>query len=174
MIASVATVALAQKPHPHAMTGMKPAPMKNMSKSDWQNMYNQAETLFAKKNAEGVMKYMAPDFTMTMMGKTQTRDEALASLKQWFSMMKTLHASMQVVKVVHKGNTDIVTDKFRMTGTMMMGPKKTGKYVDTGTETCTWTKMGNHWMMQKMVSVGEKMTMDGKPFDPNKMGGGGG
>lgn len=154
------------------MMRMKMAPMKPMSKAQWQGMYNQAEMLFDKKDADGIFRYMAPDFSMTMMGQKMNTEQAKASMKQWFGMMKDLHAKMTVTSVMSKANMAMVTDSFHMSG-HMMNPKtkKWSKYVDSGMETATWVRMGGKWMMKSLTMKGEKMTMDGKPFDPSKMGG---
>jgi hypothetical protein len=38
----------------------------------------------------------------------------------------------------------------------------------------TWTKTGKGWRILKFEDMaGDKYWMDGKPFDPSKMGGGG-
>ena len=48
---------------------------------------------------------------------------------------------------------------------------KMHKYDDRGMETMRWARMNGKWMMKSIKSSGEKMTLDGKPFDPSKMGG---
>jgi hypothetical protein len=38
----------------------------------------------------------------------------------------------------------------------------------------TWTKVGNDWKILHSEDKSQEMTLDGKPFDPSKMAGGGG
>jgi ketosteroid isomerase-like protein len=175
IVVSMATAGLAQGKMPaKAMTGMKAVPVRNMSKADWQKMYNEAEKCFANKDVASLTKYMTPDFTMTTGGKTKDLAGSKQGLTQFFGMMKTLRATMTVTKVSQKGDMAMVTDSYRMSGNMMsMNPKvkKTSKMVDTGTETATWVKVKGKWMMKKLVSTDDKVTIDGKVVDPNKMGG---
>lgn len=163
VVASVVALSGAQH-KPDKMAGGK------MTKAQWQKMYNEAEKMFAKKDADALFGYMAPDFSMTSQGHTMTGDQAKASMKEWFGMMKTLHAKMTVTKVENKNGMTVVTDHFNMSGMTMPDPKthKSGKLVDTGTEMCTWTNMNGKWMMKSIVSKDEKMTMNGKPFTPPK------
>ena len=143
-----------------------------MTRAQWQAMYDQADKAFDKMDSKSIFMYMAPDFTLTMMGKTQGKDEAEAGLKKWFGMMKSLHCTMTITKVSGDMNHAVVVDHFNNWGMTKPDPKthKSGKYVDRGTETATWEKMNGKWMMKSLVSKDEKMTMNGKPFNPN-MGG---
>jgi len=138
-----------------------------MSVADWQKMYDQAETAFDSKDANAIFKYMTPDFTMTMQGQTMSAAQAKSEMKIWFGMMKTLHCSMKVVKAPGGASSATVVDNFKNTGDMV-DPKthKTGKLVDTGTETLSWVKLKGKWMIKSIVTNKEKMTLNGKPFSP--------
>lgn len=138
-----------------------------MSKAEWQKMYDMAAKLFDKKDADALFSHMAPDFTIVMGKRTMKGDEARTSMKTWFGMMKELHCKMTVSTVSSKGDTTTIVDHFHNTGTMI-DPKthKPGKFVDTGTETATWVKVGGDWKMKRLVSSDEKMTLNGKPFNP--------
>jgi hypothetical protein len=176
MVSTVVT-ALAQEKGMQAkpMMKMKAAPMKpmkTMSKAEWQGMYDKAAMAFSHKDADGIFRYMTPDFSMTMMGQNMNTAQAKASMKQWFGMMKDLHCKFMLTSVKNNGSMVTVMDKFNMWGTMMdPKTKKPAKYTDMGSETATWVRMNGHWMMKKLVSKDEKMTLNGKPFDPTKMGG---
>jgi len=139
-----------------------------MTQAEWQTMYDGAAKMFDAKDAEGILSSCTPDFKITMMGKTENRKKAMADMKTWFAMMKTMSCSMHVVKVAGNDKTATVVDKFNNTGMTNPDPKthKSSKLVDTGTETATWTKVKGKWMMKKLVISDEKMTMDGKPFMP--------
>lgn len=168
-IAMCAVLAYAQKPMTTSLTsGQNPK-----TKADWQRMYSEAAKLMEKKDAKSLFSVMTPDFTMTMMGKTSGREESQKGMEQWFGMMKNIRASMTVTKVVVKGDTATITDRYRTSGTTLPDPKtkKSGKLVDAGVETATWTRVNGQWMMKKLAMVTQKMTMNGKPFNPNTMGG---
>ncbi|HTQ08862.1 MAG TPA: nuclear transport factor 2 family protein [Fimbriimonadaceae bacterium] len=136
-----------------------------MTVADWQKMYDQAEQAFDRKDADSVFSYTTADFKMKMGGHTMTKQESLASMKQWFSMMKTLHASLKVVKATGSATSATVVDNFRNTG-QMIDPKthKPGQFVDVGTETLSWVKIKGKWMIKSLVTNNEKMTLNGKPL----------
>ncbi len=173
LMVSTAAIALAQGKTMQAkpMTKMKVAPGSMMpSKAEWQRNYDMAAKSFEKKDVDAVFKYMTPDFTMTMMGQTMKAGPAKAGLKQWFGMVKDHHMKFTITGVKNNGNMVMVMDKVSSWGTMMdPKTKKWGKFTDTGMETATWVRVKGKWMMKKLVSTGEKMTFNGKPY--NMMGG---
>jgi ketosteroid isomerase-like protein len=138
---------------------------KAMSVAEWQKGYNEAAKAFERKDANAIMAYMAPGFTMTMNGKTRNAAEAKKGLQEWFGMMKNLHCKMTVTSAKHNGGVAVVTDNFRNWGMTMPDPKtkKSGKLVDTGTEKATWVWLNGKWMMKTIVTINEKITIDGKP-----------
>ncbi len=138
-------------------------------KVNWQKMYDKAAKDFDNRNADAIFSYMAPDFTMTMGGHPMTADQAKAQMKQWFAMMKTMRCTFKIKKVTDAGGMTMIVDDFVMTGMSKPDPKthKSDKYVDSGTERATWVQMGGKWMMKKLLMVKEKMTRNGKPFNPS-------
>lgn len=150
---------------------LKPPVNKPMTKAQWQKAYNDAAKMFDKMNADAIFQVMTPDFKLTMMGQTLNATQAKASLKQWFATMKNLHCSMTITKVDGDANHATITDNFNNWGMTKPDKKhKSGKLVDKGTEVAEWVQTKGVWRMKSLTSTNEKMTMDGKPFNPN-MGG---
>lgn len=134
----------------------------------WQKEYDKAEKAFERLDIKQIMSWMAPDATMTSMGKTETKAQAEASMKQWFAMMKNLKCDFKVTSVKEKGDMAMVVAKTKMMGMMkpMGNDKKAHMMGSAATETFTWRKMKGKWMITRIVTTDEKMTMDGKPYKP--------
>lgn len=170
MVSAVALSGAQGKPAKPA--NMKLLPQKTMSKADWQKMYDMAGKAFDKMDADSLFSYMAPGFTMTMGGHTMTAEQAKGQMKGWFAMMKNLHCKFTVTKVSGVGGMALVTDDFAQSGMTKPNPKtkKSDKYADVGSEQATWIKVNGKWMMKKLVTTKENMTMNGKPFKPSMSG----
>ncbi|HVT11782.1 MAG TPA: hypothetical protein VHE55_05915 [Fimbriimonadaceae bacterium] len=165
-IAMISVVAFAGAQGKPTKPVMKMAPH---HKVNWQQMYDKAAKDFDSRNTDAIFSYMTPDFTMTMGGQTMTTEQAKGQMKAWMSMMKSVHCTFKIKKVSEAGGMTMVVDDFMMTGMSKPNPKthKSDKYVDAGTEQATWVQMNGKWMMKKLVSVKEKMTKNGKPFNPS-------
>lgn len=165
-IAACAALSLAQSHQAGHMPKPTP-PAPKMSKADWQKMYDKAEMYFNKRDADSIFKYMAPGAKMVMDGKEMSAKDGKAGMKQWFSMMKSLKCNLTVTSATQNGNMATVKDTFDDTG-VMMNPetKKDSKYTGKGSETMTWVWMDGKWMIKKLVINSNKMTLDGKPFNP--------
>jgi hypothetical protein len=111
-----------------------------------------------------------PDFTMTAMGKTTKKKESLQSLKMFFDMASNIKASFKMGKVTASADVGTVDTEGNTTYDMTGPDKKTHKGTMMEWYTETWKKQGNSWKLSKMVSTRPpKMTMDGKPMNPNMM-----
>jgi ketosteroid isomerase-like protein len=112
---------------------------------------------------------MAPDFKMQMGKQTWNRKQSMDMMKQQLAMTKSFDKwDYTFGPVTRKGNmaTGIVHEH---TATTVMGQdKKLHKMTDTGASKSTFRRMGREWKVVNVVSMGGKMTMDGKPYDPMK------
>ncbi len=107
-------------------------------------------------------------------GKTMSLKEWMAAMDMNMKSMKSItKMKMTVGNVKVMGNKATAKETFMMEGTMpnMKDPKKTSKMMVMGTSTSTYEKMGGKWMVVLSKDTSQKMTIDGKPFDPSKMGG---
>lgn len=116
----------------------------------------------------------SPNFTYTTAdGKVSKKKEAMAGLKGMFDSMKTIKYTFEMGKFkAEKGVFTVeLSNHYKMT---MDGPDKKVHTMTMDQKTIeTFAKVKGKWIIQGIKDVGPaKGTMDGKPFDPNKMGGG--
>lgn len=119
-------------------------------------------------------KASTADFTMTEMGRTMTKKESLQQMAEMNKMYKMTKVKVKILSAVTKGNKG--TAKTTMHTEMVSLPAKKGDKTHVITTesyyTETYVRVGNSWKIQKIVPTKPgKMLMDGKPFDPPKMGG---
>jgi ketosteroid isomerase-like protein len=116
---------------------------------------------------------VTPNFVYVENGQKQNVDQMLANMKMGIGMMKKVTvAQAKVLSLKEKGNTGVAKAQHTIGG-LIPGPDgKTQTMVVTGTVEETYVKQGGKWKMSKMHWLSQKMTMNGKPFDPAAMGGG--
>ncbi len=135
-----------------------------------------AKKAFNSKDLKFFETTAAPDFVEKSMGKTVNRQQSMANMKQMFAGAKSMNCWFELQSASAKGGVGIAMTHSRMTAIMnpmKKGDKKTHAMKGEGWTKMTWVKMGKTWKL-KMIEDAKpsKMTMDGKPFDPSKMGGG--
>lgn len=124
---------------------------------------------FGKIVKAGVTK----DFKYVENGQTQTLDQMIEGMRMGFAMMtKVTKCEAKIKTLKETGNSGTATIWHSMAGDMKMEDGKTHKMTFEGTSTNTFRKEGGKWKMSSMVWGKQTMKMDGKPFDPTKMGGG--
>lgn len=132
----------------------------------WQKGYDRLEMIFNKKDLGTLHQAMAPSFTMTSMGKTENHTQAMASVKEWFAMAKSIKTMFKVNKVTRSGDTIKVWNTYTFETVSKMDPKDktmhTMKSAGKGVDTWVW-KRGQWWLLS-VVNTDEKVTMDGKPM----------
>jgi hypothetical protein len=118
------------------------------------------------------------DFTETEMGQTVNKKQAMDQMKAMNKMGKVTECSFKVLSAKAANGKGTATTEGH--STMVVKPTKKGDkshtmkvdmwYVEN------WVKAGNGWKIKSLTMDPKhpmKMTMDGKPMDPSKMGGGG-
>ncbi len=130
---------------------------------------------FNKKDVSYFEKVGTDNFTETQGGKTAKKAEAMASLKQLFSMASSIDCKYSILSCASKGNTGTVLMHGILKTTMPAATAK-GKsqsMVMDMTEKQTWVKVGKNWKISSLSEAKPlKMTVNGKPMDPSKMHGG--
>jgi hypothetical protein len=63
-----------------------------------------------------------------------------------------------------------MTISHNLSGTTMGQDKKLHKFEMGGVSKNDWRREGGVWKMSTFTWISEKMTMDGKPFDPSATG----
>lgn len=112
------------------------------------------------------------DFKHIDMGHTQNYDEMLAEMKQSLGMMKITACSAKTSHIKIHGKTATSVTNHRMMGKMSGPDKKNHRMAMSGTTHDKYRMEDGKWKLAEMKWSNEKMTMDGKPFDPSKMMGG--
>jgi hypothetical protein len=139
-----------------------------------EGMLRKAENAFNTKNISFFEKSATADFTEKEMGRTVKRADALAEMKSMFSMAKSVNCKFKLLSTKASGNTGIIMTSGHCVMVMMPSkPKaKPSTMVVDMWEKETWVRDGKSWKI-KMIEEAKpsKMTMDGKPYDPSKMGG---
>ncbi len=125
------------------------------------------------KGLDKIMKsHMTSDFKYTEAGQTQTYDQMFANIKQGLGMYSKVTKAKATIKTFkQKGNSAWALTSHSMAGTVMGQDKKPHKMTFNGDAAETYVKQGKTWKMSKMEWGKNAMLMDGKPFDPSKMGG---
>ncbi|AIE87919.1 nuclear transport factor 2 family protein [Fimbriimonas ginsengisoli] len=107
-----------------------------------------------------------------MKGPGQNFDQMMANMKMGFNtFQKITTVNSKIVSLKEKGNKAAGTTEHVMGGIMIGPDKKPHKVMMLGKSQDSFVKVGTQWKMSKMVWTNGKMTMDGKPMDPSKMGG---
>jgi Tfp pilus assembly protein PilE len=127
-----------------------------------------------KTMEKSIMQNMTADFKYkSPNGRSETRTQWLQMMKQEFQRgMKFSAFKFTVGKITVNGKTASVQSSLTAKGSGMGPDKKNHVFGSTSKAVETWVKEGSKWKIKMIDTKSEKMTMDGKPFDPSKMGGG--
>lgn len=122
-------------------------------------------------------QYFHESFVSTEKNGTKvTRDQMLSMMKTNMAMVKSIERCDLVCKSVKvTGNKATAEESMKMT-MLFAGPDAKAKPMKMDydqTWTATYVKEKNGWRCKTAVTKTEKMMMNGKPFDPSQMGGGG-
>lgn len=142
-------------------------------KSDIAALYPKLSTMFMKKDFDGIMKTGAPDFKMKQGGQTLDGKATMAMMKQQMGPATIKACSMKPTSIKIAGNKAVVLSDGSTTMVMKGPDGKTHTMSDIGKSRDTLIKTKAGWKFQLIESLSEKMTMDGKPFNPTAMMGGG-
>lgn len=147
----------------------------NATFKKWLNGFNkQAAAAYARKDASFFDKCTTADFSYTdAMGKKEDKKTSMMHMKEMFAMSESVKAGFKILGTSVKGNT--ATANFQGSFTIVSKPGEDGKKHKMDMTAFTiesYKKSGKGWLIQKIVETKPgKWLMDGKPFDPSKMGG---
>lgn len=130
---------------------------------------------FEKMDVKFFEDFTTDDFTETMMGRTMKKKESMDSMRAQVATTKSMSAKFKLLSASAKNGVGTSTSQgwFVMVSKPTPQDKKTHKLEMEMVEKETWVKVGKTWKLKKLEQVGQmKMKMDGKPMDPNAMGGG--
>lgn len=131
-----------------------------------QALYDNTNTAAAKKNLNGVLAYMTPDFVATdRKGNKRTAAQLRSELMQIFPLLQSWRGTSRIQRITLKGGalaTVVVKENARM---VMTNPltKQTSVVDSTGTSRDIWVKQGGGWRMKQSQTLSNKATLNGKP-----------
>lgn len=119
------------------------------------------------KDTKALDAMMAPEFKMTMFGKTYNRQQSSAMMQQEFQSIKSFDKwNYRFGPMKQRGNK-VTTIVYEDTASTIQGPDgKTHKMTDKGTVQTEFRKIGGEWKVTNVKSLKDVETLDGKPFDP--------
>jgi hypothetical protein len=145
------------------------------ARSAIQALYNKQNAAAAKKDVNGVLVNMAPDFqAVSKDGRKITAAQQRQALTQLFSMAQSIHATSAIQKFRLQGNRATVTVKENGTF-LVVNPNaaaaKPARFTVEDVSEDTWVKKGNRWLNERSVTLAEKQLINGQPLRmPEKPG----
>ena len=141
-----------------------------------ESMNRKIHNAFMKKDINAfeqiTRKGITSDFKYVENGTPESYDEMVAQMKQSFNMMqKVTAANSRILKLSIHGDTADCSTTHHMMAIVGGQDKKTHKMSFDGVSNDSYRKEDGKWKLASMVWGKQKMTMDGKPFDPMKAGG---
>ena len=138
-------------------------------KQDIAALYAKLDKAVVAKDLKTIMATGAPGFTYTEAGHTMSGDQVSAQMQQQFQATTgTPKSKTTVTSVVVKGTTAVVGSIGVTELQMVLPDGKPHKLSSTSKTSDTLTKTAKGWLFQKINILSNKMTLDGKPFDPSK------
>jgi len=135
--------------------------------------YKKLENAIISRSVDGVMSVGTPDFSMKMGGMVMSAQQVKSQMKMNFDMMKTAPKFTMTIRTmdIKKNSAEVLSTGIMsadIVDTPGMFGKKGSKHklTDEQTSKDTWVKTGNSWKMKVTETVSEKMTLDGKPYNP--------
>lgn len=158
------------------VTGM-PRAARADDRADIQALYARLSKALTSGRLDDTLALETPDFkSVGIDGRVQNGRQLVAEMKQHSAGMKLLAMNIRIASMSIKGATADVTTRFDAKSETtdaagQMGPKG-AKHVLTmsGVMHNTLVKGRGGWKFRTLEEKTGKTAMDGKPFDPSKMG----
>jgi ketosteroid isomerase-like protein len=156
-----------------AVGGTAVADANSDAKKAIQSINDQAMTLILKQDYKSLAKLCTPDCKFTQSGQTMSLDQMIAIMKPQMAQMKNVKMTSTVLTCSVNGKTATCTNHDKSSASIMGADKKTHKMTSDGTSRSVYVKSGNTWLMKSNSTIVSKDMVDGKPFNPGSMMGGG-
>jgi len=129
-----------------------------------------------KKDIATFSKVMRPestaDFKYIESGQSMNFDQMVSMMQQGLGRLtKVTEAKTEILTLTKTKDRATSTTRHTMAGTMVGPDKKSHVMKFVGQSLDTYRKEGGVWKMAKMEWKNQKSYLDGKEFDPRKMGG---
>jgi hypothetical protein len=148
-------------------------------KKDIEALYARLSKYIKDNKSDAILDLETPDFkAKTIDGKTKTGKELAEQMKMEGAHEKVKKFDIKIASMKIRGKSASVDTTFDVISEIvdaegMMGPKgKKHKMSGTGAIHNELVKTKDGWKCKALEEKAMKMTMDGKPFDPSKMGAG--
>ena len=119
-----------------------------------------------KKFESTMHQYITSDFKYTDSGNSMNFEKMLAGMKQGLAMINITAASSRLLSFKEHGKSGTTYTTHRVMGTMTGADKKPHTLVAIGNSMDSWVKTGGSWKISLMAWGKQRMTLDGKPFNP--------
>ena len=140
-----------------------------------QQAYNKRDVAAGKKDIQGSLSTVAPDFVfVTKDGQKGDVKLLKRRLTPLFSLMQSVKSHTEIQKLTVKGSTAtaIVKQHLEM---LVVNPQTQipQKFIADATSEDIWSKAGAGWLQKRMTNKSETATLDGKSVDEQlKLGAG--
>lgn len=132
-------------------------------------LYNKVQKAMIAKDLKTIMASGTKDFTYTEAGKTMSGEQISSQMQQQFSMtVGTPKSKFTITSCVVKGKTASVECSNFTEMQIKLGDSKPHTLVSNSKEKDSLVKTDKGWLMKAVNVTSDKMTLDGKPFDPSK------
>ncbi len=128
---------------------------------------NKAMALIEKQDFAALTKMCTPDCKFVDGGQPMDVKQMTAMMKAQMAQLKNSKFSSTLLTCSVKGNIATCTSHDIMSATETGQDKKPHKIASEGTSSETFQKSGSTWLMKSNTTLTNKMTVDGKPFNPN-------
>lgn len=142
-------------------------------KKDIEKLYATLSKHIKANNPEAILPLETPDYkSKTETGQTLDGKQQVAMMKQQGAGNKIKKFDIKITKMTVRGKTASVDTSFSATSESKDQKGKTHVMEMTGGVHNDLVKTKDGWKFKYMEEKAGTMKMDGKPFDPSKMGGG--
>jgi len=132
-------------------------------------LYAKVDKAMVGKDVKGIMSAGVQGFTYTEAGRTMTGDQIIAQMQQEFQVTVGKPVSKTtIVTCKIKGTTASVTTTGYAELSMNLPDGKVHKMTSVTKTSDTLVKTAKGWFVKNINVTSNKLTLDGKPFDPNK------
>jgi len=145
-------------------------------RSQIESMNRTIEHAMVRKDIKAFNKVMrnwvTPDFRYVEMGRSMSYDDMVKQMGGGFAMTERVKsADSKILKIDMKGSHALVRSQHDMVSLLHGGPKEKAHVMRYhGISGDTYVRMNGKWKLAKMEWLTEKMTLDGRPFDPAQSG----
>ncbi|HEY3783534.1 MAG TPA: hypothetical protein VGL56_20820 [Fimbriimonadaceae bacterium] len=132
------------------------------------NVYDGIEAAYNKKDINGVMSYLTPDYSWRMMdGKNLNLSDAKKDIKEQFDNMQSGKWTVNIQNVMGAGRIATAVVMYQFKGAMRDQTKQLSNVTITSIERQTWINGANGWKQTQDTILSQSSRLDGMTTKPN-------